>query len=117
MRYSSGAEAVQHPHDEHHSRHVRTGNVVFDIGNDVGAVVFYTNAELRWQEIEIHPADSPDAKTHTEVTERLVAGTIIYTGVFPPLPIGEYHVCRPEPKADQRFTVVSGQVTEVDWRF
>jgi len=56
------------------------------------------------------------AKTHTEVLERLVAGTIIYTGVFPPLPIGNDRVCRPELRANEYLTVFSGQVTEIDWR-
>lgn len=107
---------MQHQHHEHHSREVRTGHPIFDIGDDTGAVIFYTTPELRWQEIEIAPVDSPDAKTHTEVTERQVADTIIYTGVFPPLPIGEYRVCRPEPRVNERLTVFSGLVTEIDWR-
>jgi len=111
-----GERGVQHQHHDHHSRELRTGHPIFDIGDDAGAVVFFTTPELRWQEIEIYPADMPDAKTHTEVTERLVVGTIIYTGIFPPLPIGDYTVCRPPERAGEIIKVVSGRVTEVDWR-
>jgi hypothetical protein len=102
-------------HREHHSTEVRTGNVVLDIGDGAGGLVFYTSVHLRWQEIEIAPVEMPERKTHTEVTERLVAGKILYTGVFPPLPVGDYRVCRPEVRANERFTIVSGQVTQIDW--
>ena len=113
----SPQEAGAHHHRYgQHARGVRTGHPILDIGDDAGAVVFYTSPELCWQEVEIAPADLPEAKTHTDVTERLVAGTIIYTGVFPPLPAGDYRVCRPESRTNQRFTIAPGQVTEVDWR-
>jgi hypothetical protein len=95
---------------------VRTGHPLLDIGDDSGAVIFYTTAELCWQEIEIAPADQPQAKTHTEVTERLIGSRIIYTGVFPPLPVGDYMIVRPASRAEQHFGVAAGQVTEIDWR-
>jgi len=101
---------------EHHSQRVRTQDVVLDIGDDAGALIFHTPPELRGAEIEICPVTEPENKTHTEVVARLLQGTTIFTGVFPPLPIGDYHVCRPRERAGQVIKVASGQVTEVDWR-
>ncbi len=100
---------------DQHSREVRTGHPVLDIGDDSGAVIFYTAPELLWREIEIAPAHQPGAATHTEVTERLVAGRLIYTGVFPPLPVGTYRICRPAFRRNETFNVVAGQVTEIHW--
>lgn len=99
-----------------HSREIRTGHPILDIGDDMGGVIFFTPPELRWQEIEIVALATPEAKTHTEVTERLAGSAITCTGVFPPVPIGDYRVCRPASRAGEAFTVVSGQVTQIDWR-
>lgn len=66
--------------------------------------------------IEIIPTDTPTTRTHTEVTQRLLAGNIIYTGVFPPLPLGEYRVSRPEMRRNERFSIAAGHVTQIDWR-
>ena len=115
MRHSLVVQPDHHHQGEHHSREVRTGEVVLDIGDGAGGLVFTTCGDLCWQEIEIAPAEQPELQTHTEVTERLIAGKLIYTGVFPPLPAGDYRVCRPEARADERFTIVSGQVTQIDW--
>ena len=100
-----------------HTREMRTGHPVLDIGDETGGVIFLTPSELCWQEVEIAANDRPDVKTHTDVTERLLADGIIYTGVFPPLPTGEYHVCRPIARAGERFSITSGRVTQIDWRY
>lgn len=95
---------------------IQTESVVLDIGDDAGGLIFYTGGDLRGCEIEVAPAAYPDFKTHTQVSERLVQGRTLFAGVFPPIALGDYLVCRPPERAGQAFTVSSGHVTEIDWR-
>ncbi len=101
---------------EHHTHRVHTEDVVLDIGEGAGGLVFYTRDELQGREIEICPADQPTHKTHTEVDARVVNERTISVGVFPPLVAGDYRVCRPASRAGESFTVTDGRVTEIDWR-
>jgi len=101
---------------ERHVQRVHTQEVVLDIGDGMGAVVFHTLGHLHGHEIEVIQLDEHATKIHCEVDERSLNGRTVFAGVFPPLPAGDYRVCRPQPRANERFTVVSGQVTEIDWR-
>ncbi len=101
---------------EKHVQRVHTEQVVLDIGDDMGGLIFYTAAGLLGAEIEVAPAAFLDFKTHTDVSERIVNGRTVYAGVFPPIAVGDYLVCRPVDRAGQRLNVTSGQVTQIDWR-
>jgi hypothetical protein len=100
----------------HHHTGVRTESVVLDIGDDAGALVFYTDPALSGAEIEIAPLQDPAHKTHIEVLERVFNGRRQFSGVFPPLPVGEYHICRPAARAGQPLSISPGKVTQIDWR-
>ena len=104
-----------HEHHHHSSQRVHTEEVVLDIGDDMGGLVFYARSDLHGQEIEILAQAADAQKIHCEVDERIVNGRTIFTGVFPPLTAGEYQVCRPEVRAGERFTVTAGHVHEIDW--
>lgn len=91
-------------------------DVVLDIGEGVGALVLYTNSELAGQEIEISPKGKDLARAHTAVHERRVLGRAVFAGVFSELPEGDYRIWTEEPRAVTEFTIVGGQITEVDWR-
>ena len=95
---------------------VHTEHIVLDIGDDMGGLIFYTSPELLNREIEVAPVATPEFKTHTDVSERLVNGRAIYAAVFPPIAVGDYAVCRPAEREGQQFSVTSGHVTEIDWR-
>jgi len=89
-----------------------TESVVLDIGDDVGALILYTRAELHGAEIEVSPLglDAQAARTHSAVLERSVNGRVVYAAVYPELRAGEYEVlCEGSP----RVTIVAGQVAEV----
>lgn len=101
---------------EQRVQRVHTEQIVLDIGDDMGGLIFYTQPELLGAEIEVAPAGSPDFRTHTDVSERILNGKTVYTGVFPPIAVGDYRVCRPTARAGQSFSVTSGEVTEIDWR-
>jgi hypothetical protein len=102
-------------HHHHSPPRVHTENVVLDIGEDMGGLVFYAPPELHRQEIEVLWQAGHAPKIHCEVDERIVNGRTIFAGVFPPVPAGEYLVCRPEVRAGEHFTVMAGHVQEIDW--
>jgi hypothetical protein len=86
---------------------------VLDIGQNVGALVIYTDVELCGKEIEVSPKDNHLQRTHTEVLERKVNGNITYAALFLTLAEGDYNIwCIP----GQPVTIVGGSVAEVDWR-
>jgi hypothetical protein len=92
---------------------VSTGHAVLDIGQNIGALVIYTGAELCGKEIEVSPKDNHRQKTHTEVRERRIDGRSTYAALFLALPEGDYNIwCIP----GQSVTITGGKVTEIDWR-
>ncbi|MBV9172962.1 MAG: phospholipase [Chloroflexi bacterium] len=101
---------------EHHHAHVHMGEVVLDIGGDMGGLIVHTDADLRGEEIEVSPSTDPTRLTHTDVQERVFQGRTVYTAVFTPLPAGEYQVARPLERTGERIRIEGGRVTEIDWR-
>jgi len=94
--------------DRIHSEHA-----VLDIGQDIGALVIYTKAELRGRQIDVRLTGSDAKPVHTDVLERRVRGKPIFAAVFPTLLAGDYTILSiPLEKA----SIVGGRVAEVDWR-
>lgn len=86
--------------------------VVVDIGGDIGALVVNTTADLDMVEIHICPVGT-GARTHTVVRARhLPSGGVVFAGVFPSLPAGDYTLLAPVEKVAH---VDGGAVTEVSW--
>ena len=101
---------------EHHEERSFEQGVMVDVGPGAGALVIYTNDDLRGEEIEISPMGDDANRTHTDVLRRAVAAGHVNAAVFGSLPVGGYrlwHRTLPE-SADVR--IVSGEVTELDWR-
>jgi hypothetical protein len=101
---------------EHRADHVQAEDLVLDIGEGVGALILYTGPELRGAEIEVSLKDGDGKRVHTAIHERRVQGRIVFAGVYPDLPEGDYVIWTDDPDKSTTFTVVSGQVAEVDWR-
>jgi hypothetical protein len=101
---------------EYGPERVHTEDLVLDIGEGVGALVLYTDPDLVGQEIEVSPSGQDHSRTHTAVHERRVMGRMVCAGVYPELPAGDYRIWTDQPRPVTEFTIVSGQVTEVDWR-
>jgi hypothetical protein len=99
-----------------HDNHLHTGQVVLNIGGDVGALVLYTNADADGDEIEITPYGQPDNRSHNQVHERNFNGRVVYAAVYPELNAGEYQVWADENTPADTVVIVGGQVTELDWR-
>ena len=102
--------------DEHKPERVHTEDLVLEIGGGVGALVLFADPELVGQEIKVSPSGRDGTQTHTAMHERRVRGEVVCAGVFPELAEGDYRIWTDEPRPVTEFTIVSGQVTEVDWR-
>ena len=100
---------------EAHSDRVHPETVVLDIGQDVGALIIYTKAELRGREIEVSPRGSA-TRVHVEVLERRINGRPVFAAVFPGLRAGDYDIWENFPKSGGTVTIVGGEVATVDWR-
>jgi hypothetical protein len=100
---------------EQHVDRVHPETVVLDIGQDVGALVIYTEAALRGREIEVSPRGTT-ARVHVEVLERRINGRPVFAAVFPGLRAGDYDIWEDFPKSGGTVTIVGGEVATVDWR-
>jgi hypothetical protein len=74
---------------ERHNDRVHSESVVLDIGQDVGALIIYTEAELRGREIEVSPRGSVAKRVHVEVLERKINGRPVFAAVFSGLRAGD----------------------------
>ena len=103
---------------ERHNDRVHPESVVLDIGQDIGALIIYTEAELRGREIEVSPRGSVATRVHVEVLERRSNGRPVFAAVFPKLRAGDYDIWEnaPNPNGTVTVTIVGGEVATVDWR-
>jgi hypothetical protein len=95
---------------------VHTEPVVLDIGQEMGALILYTDPQLRGKEIEVSPRERPEHRTHTAVLERHVNGRVLFAAVFPALPAGTYTIWGLDGQAAGEATILSGGVAEVCWQ-
>lgn len=95
---------------------VHTEPAVLDIGDDVGALVLYTMGEFRGKEIEVSPKGRDADRVHTAIWGREANGRVVYAGIYPALPAGDYIIWRDETTPGGEVTIVGGAIAEVDWR-
>lgn len=104
-----------HPHEDHAARpHPET--VVLEIGEDLGAAIVYTDAELHGREIEISPSGADARREHKEVLERQQGGSPAFTAVFDRIVEGEYTFWLGDVALSRGVKVAGGSITELDWR-
>ena len=101
---------------EQRNDRIHPETVVLDIGQDIGALIIYTRAELRGREIEVSPLGSAATRVHVEVLERRIKGRQVFAAVFPKLRAGGYEIWGNAPNPSGIATIVGGEVTTVDWR-
>ena len=65
-------------------------HVVLEIGEDVGAIVVYTAAELHGTEIEISASGNDRDRTHKDVLNRPINSRPTYAAVFDKIQEGSY---------------------------
>jgi hypothetical protein len=97
---------------EQYVERVHTQHAVLNIGQDIGALVIYTKAELLGKEIEVSLKGNDTKRIHTAIHERKANGRAIFAGIFLALPAGQYIVwVHPSCEA----TIDGGQVAEMNW--
>ena len=98
--------AAHRPHDQ---------AVVLEIGDDVGALIVYTDASLLHTEIEISPEGEDAARSHKDVLERVVGGRSVYAAVFDELPQGSYTLWHDGTPRTRGATIAGGTIAELYW--
>ena len=101
---------------EQHIDRVHPETIVLDIGQDIGALVLYTDAELRGREIEVSPQGSDAKRVHVEVLERRINGRPVFAAVFPGLRAGNYDIWEDASNPTGTVTIVGGEVATIDGR-
>jgi hypothetical protein len=93
------------------------GDVVVELGGNVGAAVVYTGPELEGDEVEIRPAGFPWLGTHVAVRERRLEAGPRWAALFMPLREGPYQVRLKDDPASPTITMLveGGRVARVEW--
>lgn len=100
---------------ERRNDRVHTESVVLDIGQDIGALIIYTPAELRGREIEVSLRGTVARRVHAEVLERRINGQPVFAAVFSGLRAGDYDIWEGAPNVTSVVSIVGGKVAMVDW--
>jgi hypothetical protein len=100
---------------EQHTSRPHPEQVVLDIGENVGALIIYTDADMSGAEIEISPSGHDHQRAHKDVLERPVTGEPNYAAVFDRLEQGSYTLWIDDRPHATGVTIEGGSITELDW--
>ena len=100
---------------ENYSARPHPEYVVLDIGEDVGALIVHTDAELHGTEMEISRDGEDYARSHKDVLERGAGARPAFTAVFDSLPEGAYTLWIADVPRARDIRVNGGTVAELDW--
>jgi hypothetical protein len=89
--------------------------VVLEIGDDFGAIVVYTHAELHGTEIEISASRSDRERTHKDVLHRPINSRPTYAAVFDKIQEGSYTLWIGGAAIARDVVVAGASITELDW--
>lgn len=95
--------------------HAGQGPVVVDIGDDVGALILYTEADLDGAEIEISPVGQDEHRQHVAVLSRTWGERTAYAAVYPALKAGSYRLWQPNGRPTAVVAITGGQINELRW--
>jgi len=98
-----------------HHHHAGQGATVLDIGDDVGALVLYTDAGMAGSEIEISPAVNPSQRQHVAVHRR--PQTDACAAVYPNLREGRYELWAADGTVALDVVISGGTITEARWPY
>jgi hypothetical protein len=104
-----------HAHDGGHRHTAGQGPTVLDIGDDVGALVLYTSAELVGAEIEISPDGEPARRRHVAVHPRQFPGGTAFAAVYYGLEEGSYDLWAADGSIALTVLIEGNAITESVW--
>jgi hypothetical protein len=88
--------------------------LVLDIGEDIGALLLYSDESLLGTEIDITPLGAPRSHhVHTMIRRRRIVGHDVIVGVYPQLTAGYYTIWANHGVSLTEVEIVGGQVSEV----
>jgi len=100
--------------EENHAARRHPEHVVLDIGDDIGALILHTRAEMLGVEVEISATGQDDRRSHKDVLEREINGRPAYTAVFDNLRQGTYTLWIDDVAYARDVVVTGGAVSELD---
>ena len=114
------AHAPGHAHDhgvveENYAARAHPEAVVLDIGEELGALIIHTDADMVGVEVEISATGEDDRRTHKDVLEREINGRPAYTAVFDKVSEGSYTLWVEDLARAREVFVAGGAVSELDW--
>jgi hypothetical protein len=90
--------------------------VLVDVGERAGALVLASTSAREGLEVEIHPANDAQRRTHVWVLPRRGrGGDVVYAAVFPSLAPGDYTVLEPDGAPRYTISVPANSVTNAAW--
>ena len=113
--HESDAHAHGGAHEHSHWHTAGQGPTVLDIGDDVGALVLYTSAELVGAEIEISPDGEPARRRHVAVHPRQTPGGTAYAAVYYGLEEGNYDLWAADGSIALTVLIEGNAITESVW--
>ena len=90
--------------------------VVLDIGDDIGALILHTGADMVGVEVEISATGHDHERSHKDVLEREINGRPAYTAVFDKVREGTYTLWVDGVARARGVAVAGASVAELDWR-
>ncbi|HEY5456661.1 MAG TPA: hypothetical protein VIJ96_14430 [Acidothermaceae bacterium] len=120
--HSDHSHSHSHDHDHDHAGHLSghnhvagQGPTVLDIGDDFGALVLYTSADLVGAEIEISPDGEPERRRHVAVHTREFPGGTAYAAVYYGLAAGTYDLWGADGRRALTVSIEGNGITEAVW--
>lgn len=109
-----------HPHahqgsEENYAARRHPEHVVLDIGDDIGALILHTHAEMLGVEVEISASGEDDRRSHKDVLEREINGRPAYTAVFDNIREGSYTLWVDDVARERDVIVTGGAISELEW--
>jgi len=101
---------------EHYADRSHPEQVVLEIGDDVGAIVVYTAAELHGAEIEISASGNDRDRAHKDVLNRPINSRPTYAAVFDKIQEGSYTLWIGGAAIARDVVVAGASITELGWR-
>jgi hypothetical protein len=101
---------------ENHSARRHPEAVILDIGQDLGALIVHTPADMHGVEVEISATGHDDRRSHKDVLEREIDGRPAYTAVFDKVRQGSYTLWVDDVACAREVFIAGGTVAELDWR-
>jgi hypothetical protein len=112
------AHSHHRPGEAHHTRYADRRHpeaVVLDLGQDIGALIVHTEADMHGVEVEISASGEDERRSHKEVLEREISGRAAFTAVFDKVREGSYTLWVDGVARARGVVVAGGAVAELDW--